>query len=37
MFYRSVGYRYFHDRSTGMNLYGDLYVVKEFLSEISNS
>jgi len=33
-FYKSVTCRNFHDRSTGMYLQGDLYVVDEFLSEI---
>lgn len=33
-FYRSNTCRNFHDRSTGMYLQGDLYVVDEFLSEI---
>lgn len=33
-FYRSATCRDFHDRSTGMYLYGDLYIVEEFLSEI---
>ncbi len=33
-FYCSDTCRNFHDRSTGMYLQGDLYVVEEFLSEI---
>ena len=33
-FYQSATCRYFHDRSTGMYLQGDLYVVEEFMSEI---
>lgn len=33
-FYQSSTCRDFHDRSTGMYLQGDLYVVAEFLSEI---
>lgn len=33
-FYRSTACRDFHDRSTGMYLLGDLYIVEEFLSEI---
>lgn len=33
-FYRSATCRNFHDRSTGMYLQGDLYVVEEFLEEI---
>lgn len=32
-FYRSRTCRDFHDRSTGLYLQGDLYVVAEFLSE----
>lgn len=34
-FYRSSTCRDFHDRSTGMYLQGDLYVVEEFLSEVT--
>ena len=33
-FYQSATCRDFHDRSTGMYLQGDLYVVEEFMSEI---
>ena len=33
-FYRSATCRNYHDRSTGMYLQGDLYVVEEFLEEI---
>ena len=33
-FYQSATCRDFHDRSTGMYLQGDLYVVDEFMSEI---
>lgn len=32
-FYQSVTCRNFHDRSTGMYLMGDLYIVEEFLEE----
>ena len=31
-FYQSATCRDFHDRSTGMYLQGDLYVVEEFMS-----
>lgn len=33
-FYQSNACRNFHDRSTGMYLQGDLFVVEEYLSEI---
>ncbi|MBD5184308.1 MAG: DUF3791 domain-containing protein [Bacteroidales bacterium] len=35
MFYRSKTCRNFHDRSTGMYLQGDLYVVEEFMNEMN--
>ncbi len=33
-FYQSATCRNFHDRSTGLYLLGDLYIVEEFLAEI---
>lgn len=32
-FYRSKTCQQFHDRSTGLYLYGDLYIVEDFLEE----
>lgn len=37
MFYNSKTCRDFHNRSTGLYLQGDLYVINEFMEEISGS
>ena len=36
-FYRSNTCKLFHDRKTGLYLYGDLYIVESYLSEIVSS
>lgn len=37
MFYKSNTCRNFHNRSTGMYLQGDLFVIDEFMSEMNIS
>lgn len=36
MFYESQTCADLHDRSTGLYLYGDLYVADEYMNELSN-
>lgn len=36
LFYESKTCAYLHDKSTGLYLYGDLYVVDEFIREMEN-